>query len=101
MIALRALIAMSALKMKVATGCVAGIRPTTTPTGLAISAIWRSLSKLISPYPTFPSSCGGDAQAGDGVLERLVVDIADAGFLHRRGGQRLSAFGNALTQRPK
>ena len=47
MIALRLLIAMSALKMKVATGCVADARPTTTPTGLAISTIRCLLSKLI------------------------------------------------------
>ena len=44
------------LKMNVATGWVAGISPTITPIGLAISHL-RSRSKLISPRPTCPARC--------------------------------------------
>jgi hypothetical protein len=53
----------------------------------------------MGPYPTFPLELGGVPRPA--TVLSVVLDVADAGFLHRRGGQRLSAFGNALAQRPK
>ena len=54
--ALRLLSAMSVLNTNVATGCVLGTRPKTTPIGLAISAILRSESTRSNPAPGFPDS---------------------------------------------
>ena len=85
--------------MNVATGWVAGTRPTITPIGLAISATCRSLSKLISPCPICPASALVDARARDRVLERLVANVPHSGFGDRGNGQGMGLIGDHRRQR--
>ena len=87
--ALRASTLARALKIVVEVGLVTGTRPATTPTGSAITTKRRSGSRSITPDRRHVADAVVQVLGDEAVLERLVVDAAEAAVLAGEHGQAL------------
>ncbi len=96
--ALRPLIAIKALKMNVATGWVAGTRPTITPIGTGDLGHLPLLVEADFAVAYLPGQALVDPGARDRVLERLVANVPHSGFGDRGDCQGMGLIGDHRRQ---